>query len=232
MRTTGDNRRASIRRWNHRPTQDLESSEEPLTRPSATLSPSDGERDGVRGISHPEALASFLPDGLSMAKSLGGGFPIGAFWIREQHHGVKLGELLGPGTHGTTYGGTPLGCAVALKIFEVIEREKLADNARKIGDLLKNELQRLADTYPGVVVNARGMGLMLGFELRPADQIKGFAGSDKPASLQMVNRLHEEGLLTIPSGTQIVRLLPALNLTSAQAAEGIAIIERVVKAVA
>ncbi len=173
----------------------------------------------------------FLPDGISMAKSLGGGFPIGAFWIREKHHGVKLGELLGPGTHGTTYGGTPLGCAVALKIFEVIEREKLADNARKIGDLLKNELQRLADTYPGVVVNSRGMGLMLGFELRPADQIKGFAGSDKPASLQMVNRLHEEGLLTIPSGTQIVRLLPALNLTSAQAAEGIAIIERVVKAV-
>ena len=182
--------------------------------------------DGVPGAE------GFLPDGLSMAKSLGGGFPIGAFWIREQHHGVKLGELLGPGTHGTTYGGTPLGCAVALKIFEVIEREKLADNARKIGDYLKQQLQRLADTYPGVVVNSRGLGLMLGFELKPAAEIKGFAGSDKAASLQMVNRLHEEGLLTIPSGTQVVRLLPALNLTSAQAEEGIAIIERVVKALA
>ena len=182
--------------------------------------------DGVPGAE------GFLPDGLSMAKSLGGGFPIGAFWIREQHHGVKLGELLGPGTHGTTYGGTPLGCAVALKIFEVIEREKLADNARKTGDYLKQQLQRLADTYPGVVVNSRGLGLMLGFELKPAAEIKGFAGSDKAASLQMVNRLHEEGLLTIPSGTQVVRLLPALNLTSAQAEEGIAIIERVVKAVA
>ena len=182
--------------------------------------------DGVPGAE------GFLPDGLSMAKSLGGGFPIGAFWIREQHHGVKLGELLGPGTHGTTYGGTPLGCAVALKIFEVIEREKLADNARKTGDYLKQQLQRLADSYPGVVVNSRGLGLMLGFELKPANEIKDFAGSDKAASLQMVNRLHEEGLLTIPSGTQVVRLLPALNLTSAQAEEGIAIIERVVKAVA
>ena len=182
--------------------------------------------DGVPGAE------GFLPDGLSMAKSLGGGFPIGAFWIREQHHGVKLGELLGPGTHGTTYGGTPLGCAVALKIFEVIEREKLADNARKTGDYLKQQLQRLADIYPGVVVNSRGLGLMLGFELKPTAEIKGFAGSDKAASLQMVNRLHEEGLLTIPSGTQVVRLLPALNLTSAQAEEGIAIIERVVKALA
>ncbi len=179
-----------------------------------------------------DARSTFLPDGISMAKSLGGGFPIGAFWIREQHHGVKLGELLGPGTHGTTYGGTPLGCAVALKIFEVIEREKLADNARKIGDWLRHELQRLADTYPGVVMNSRGVGLMIGFELRLADQIKGFAGSDRAASLQMIDRLHEEGLLTIPSGTQVVRLLPALNLTSAQAQEGIAIIERVVKAVA
>ena len=70
----------------------------------------------------------FLPDGLSMAKSLGGGFPIGAFWVRDCY-----ADLLGPGTHATTFGGTPLGCAVALKIFEVIEREGLAENARHLG---------------------------------------------------------------------------------------------------
>src|SRR5450631_1610854 len=68
---------------------------------------------------------SFLPDGLSMAKSLGGGFPIGAFWVC-----APFQDLLGPGTHATTFGGTPLACAVALKIFEVIEKEKLAENAR------------------------------------------------------------------------------------------------------
>ena len=68
----------------------------------------------------------FLPDGLSMAKSLGGGFPIGAFWVRAPY-----ADLLSAGTHGTTYGGTPLACAVALKILEVIEQEKLAEQRAK-----------------------------------------------------------------------------------------------------
>ena len=85
----------------------------------------------------------FLPDGLSMAKSLGGGFPIGAFWVR-----APFADLLGPGTHATTFGGTPLACAVALKIFEVIESEKLAEQARKLSDWMKKELERLVKTYP------------------------------------------------------------------------------------
>src|ERR1041384_3739339 len=80
-------------------------------------------------------VESFLPDGIAMAKSLGGGFPIGAIWIRQ-----PFGDLLGPGTHGTTFGGTPLGCAVALKILEVIEREQLAEHVRQLGDWLKAEL--------------------------------------------------------------------------------------------
>src|ERR1017187_5047263 len=73
--------------------------------------------------------SEFLPDGISMAKSLGGGFPMGAFWVR-----VPYADLLGPGTHATTFGGTPLACAVALKILEVIETEKLDQNARKLGE--------------------------------------------------------------------------------------------------
>src|ERR1700733_5682680 len=64
----------------------------------------------------------FLPDGLSMAKSLGGGFPIGAFWVRAPY-----GELLSAGTHASTFGGTPLACAVALQVLETIEREKLEE---------------------------------------------------------------------------------------------------------
>src|SRR5471030_1832618 len=94
----------------------------------------------------------FLPDGISMAKSLGGGFPMGAFWVREPFQ-----DLLGPGTHATTFGGTPLACAVALKIFEVIEKEKLDANALKLGDWMLNELQRLAKNYPSVLKNARGL---------------------------------------------------------------------------
>ena len=165
---------------------------------------------------------SFLPDGISMAKSLGGGFPIGAFWVREPY-----ADLLSPGTHSTTYGGNLLGCAVALKIFEVIERDQLADHVRQTGDWLKGELERLAGKYPRLIKGARGLGFMLGFELVEKEKIPAFAASDKPASLQFVNRLHEAGVLTIPSGNQIVRLLPALNLTRAQADEGLRSIESV-----
>lgn len=173
----------------------------------------------------------FLPDGLSMAKSLGGGFPIGAFWVRQEAHGVPLCDLLGPGTHGTTYGGTPLGCAVALKVLEIIDRDHLADNARHTGAFLRDGLDHLVQRFPGVLKNARGLGFMLAFELQNREAIPGFASSDKVASLQMVNRLHAAGLLTIPSGNQRVRLLPALNLGRAQAEEGLAIIERVLQSV-
>ncbi|MFM8470667.1 MAG: aspartate aminotransferase family protein [Limisphaerales bacterium] len=172
----------------------------------------------------------FLPDGVSMAKSLGGGFPIGAFWVREEHHGVKLCDLLGPGTHATTYGGTPLGCAVANKVFEVIERDRLADNARETGAWMKAELDKLATQFPQVVKSVRGLGFMLGIEL--AENIPAFANTGKVASLNFVNRLHDAGVLTVPSGTQVVRFLPALDLTRAEAAEGVALMAGVVKAVA
>jgi predicted acetylornithine/succinylornithine family transaminase len=167
----------------------------------------------------------FLPDGLSMAKSLGGGFPIGAFWVRAPYQ-----DLLGPGTHASTFGGTPLACAVALKIFEVIERGKLDEQARKLGDWMLNELNRLAKNYPGVVKNARGLGFMLGLEL--AEKIPAFAASDKPAAIQFTNRLHQAGVMVIPAGTQVIRLLPPLNLKPQEAGEGISKIEEIVKSLA
>ncbi len=169
----------------------------------------------------------FLPDGISMAKSLGGGFPIGAFWVR-----APFADLLGPGTHATTFGGTPLACAVALKVLEVIESERLDENARKLGEWLKRELERLATNYPQVVKRARGLGFMLGLELVEKERIPKLAASDKTAALQFVNRLHQLGVMTIPAGTQIVRLLPPLNLKPQEAGEGIARIEEVVKALA
>jgi acetylornithine aminotransferase/acetylornithine/N-succinyldiaminopimelate aminotransferase len=166
--------------------------------------------------------AGFVPDAVSMAKSLGGGFPIGAFWARE-----KYADLLGAGTHGTTFGGTPLGCAVANKIFEVIERDRLADNARHTGEFLKNELQKLADEYPHMIAGVRGFGFIIGLELAEKEKIPPFAKSEKSAALQFVNRLHDAGVLTVGAGAQVVRLLPALNLTRAQAEEGIAIMRGV-----
>ncbi len=163
----------------------------------------------------------FLPDGVSMAKSLGGGFPIAAFWVRAPY-----ADLLGPGTHASTYGGTPLACAVALRVLEVIRREDLADNARAVGEQLRTKLLALSQKYPNAVKTVRGLGLMLGLELAP--DIPAFANPGEAPSIQFVNRLHDAGLLAIPSGSAVIRLLPALNLRWSEADEGIKIIESVV----
>jgi acetylornithine/N-succinyldiaminopimelate aminotransferase len=163
----------------------------------------------------------FQPDAISMAKSLGGGFPIGGFWVREQY-----ADLLSAGTHATTFGGNPLGCAVALKVLEVIERDQLAENARELGRFISGELQRLIRKFPSVLKEVRGVGLMIGLEFR-ADA-PGFGKSEKPPSLQVVERLHAAGVLTVPAGTSVIRLLPALNLTRPEAMEGLRAIENVV----
>jgi len=162
----------------------------------------------------------FQPDAVSMAKSLGGGFPIGAFWVRD-----KYAELLSAGTHATTFGGNPLGCAVALKVLEVIERDQLAENARELGGFITGELQRLIRKFPAVLKEVRGFGLMIGLEFR-ADAA-GFRASEKAPSLQVVERLHSAGVLTVPAGTSVIRLLPALNITRPEAMEGLHAIEAV-----
>jgi acetylornithine aminotransferase/acetylornithine/N-succinyldiaminopimelate aminotransferase len=157
-----------------------------------------------------------------MAKSLGGGFPIGAFWVREPY-----ADLLGPGTHGTTFGGSPLGCAVALRILEVIRSENLADNARVVGDYLKSSLEQLGQKYPTIIQNVRGLGMMLGIEL--AAKILRLPGeSTRTQAVRFANLLHAAGLLVIPAGTQILRLLPPLNLSRNEAEEGLKIFETVV----
>ena len=164
---------------------------------------------------------SFQPDAVSMAKSLGGGLPIGAFWVGEQH-----ADLLGPGSHGTTFGGTPLVCAGALKIIEIIERDGLARNAAQLGGRLQSDLADLQARYPRVITAIRGLGFMIGIEL--ATDIPAFAGSATPPSIQMVNRLHDAGLITIPAGPRVIRFLPALNLTAAEADEAIRVLGDVV----
>jgi acetylornithine aminotransferase/acetylornithine/N-succinyldiaminopimelate aminotransferase len=164
----------------------------------------------------------FLPDGISMAKSIGGGFPMGAFWVRAPY-----ADLLSAGSHGTTYGGSPLACTVALTVLEVIENEKLADNARNTGEFLKTGLQQLIKKYPRVIQNVRGLGMMLGVEL--AASIPNLPGDpSKPAAARMTNLLHAAGVLVIPAGANVLRLLPALNLTRGEAEEGLNLIESVV----
>jgi len=153
-----------------------------------------------------------VPDAVSMAKSLGGGFPIGAFWVRE-----KLANVLSAGTHASTFGGTPLACAVALKIFEVIERENLAANARETGHFLLRELQRVQQRFSKVVKVVRGLGLMIGIEFQPHFK-----------AVEIVKELHNRNLLTVPAGNFVIRLLPALNLSRGEAEEGLHAIEKLV----
>jgi acetylornithine/N-succinyldiaminopimelate aminotransferase len=163
----------------------------------------------------------YLPDAISMAKALGGGFPIGAFWVRE-----KFGDLLSAGTHASTFGGTPLACAVALKIFEVIERDGLAANARQIGDFLLGELHSLRKKFPRILRDVRGIGVMIGIELEP--KLPAFAREEKSPAIQIVSRLHDKNVLTVPAASSVIRLLPPLNLSQNEAKEGLRAIESVI----
>jgi len=166
-----------------------------------------------------------LPDGISMAKGLGGGFPIGALWVRE-----KLADVLSAGTHASTFGGTPLACAVALRVLDVVERNDLAANARRIGELLIDRLRRMQGKYPRVVREVRGLGLMIGIEFQP--DLRAFAREQKSPAIQVVDRLHEKGVLTVPAATSVIRLLPPLNLSESEADEGLHAIEEVIAAFA
>src|SRR5204863_1159485 len=125
-----------------------------------------------------DGRAIYLPDAISMAKSLGGGFPMGAFWVRDNYS-----EILSPGTHASTFGGTPLACAVALKVLEVVERDRLPDNADCIGQYLLTELKELQKKFPAVVRQVRGLGLMIGIEFVADAPV--FATGKQPAALQV-----------------------------------------------
>jgi len=158
-----------------------------------------------------------IPDAVSWAKGIAGGFPLGAFWVRNRKITLKdgtevsLANLLGPGTHGSTYGGTPLGCTVANEVLSIIEEEGLLANALEMGAYAKAALEGL---HSPLIRTVRGVGLMIAFELTP-DFSEHF-GDQRPPALALIARLHEAGLLSIPSGTHSIRWLPPLNVTRAE----------------
>ncbi|OAI42887.1 ornithine aminotransferase [Verrucomicrobia bacterium SCGC AG-212-E04] len=160
-----------------------------------------------------EGGESFQPDALSMAKSLGGGFPIGAAWISEAYENV-----LGPGTHNTTYGGSPLASAAANAVLDAIETEALDANIRARGDELLAGLKPLIGKSG--ITAVRGLGGLIGMA---------FVGE---VAAEMVKKFADAGLLTIAAGTKVVRFLPALNVTSEEIAEGLGIVRGVVGATA
>jgi acetylornithine aminotransferase/acetylornithine/N-succinyldiaminopimelate aminotransferase len=140
--------------------------------------------------------AGVTPDAIGMAKGLGGGFPIGAMWVRD-----RFADLFHPGNHGTTFGGTPLACAAGLAVLDVIERENLLEKVRKQSGPWINSLQQLAKEFPTQVLGVRGFGYLVGVQL----------ASDPAPYLAA---LREGGLLAPSAGVNVVRLLPPLNVTT------------------
>ncbi len=170
------------------------------------------------------------PDAVSWAKGIAGGFPLGAVWVSARPVQMRSGEikplcdLLGPGSHGTTFGGTPLICAGALEVLAVIEEEHLLENARVQGRRAVASLEALASPW---IRDVRGVGLLLGIELSADFAAQGGLPPGKTPSLFLVERLHEAGLLTIPSGTHTIRWLPPLTVTAAEVDEAVGILSRV-----
>lgn len=134
------------------------------------------------------------PDIITSAKGIANGFPFAAVLISPEINPVK-------GMLGTTFGGNHLGCSAALAVLDVLENEKLVDNAHETGEYLISELKKLPE-----VEDVRGRGLMIGFE------VKGLNGSDLRKKL-----LFEKHIFTGGAGERTVRLLPALTLTKTQA---------------
>ena len=159
-----------------------------------------------RILDEAKSKESFLPDAISMAKSLGGGFPIGAVWLGE-----KLADVLTPGTHATTYGGTALACAVALEILKIIEEEKLAGNIGAMGEELKSGLTKLSGR--GWVGEVRGFGGMVGVT------VKGNSHAE------IAEKLAQVGLLVVPAGSDVLRFLAPYNVSRKEIAEALQKVE-------
>ena len=156
--------------------------------------------------------AGIVPDVMPLAKGLGSGVPIGAVVA-----GPKAANIFQPGNHGTTFGGNPLAMRAGVETLRIMEEDGLLQNAADVGGYLKGLLEREFAGKPGIK-EIRGQGLMIGMEL------------DKPCGA-LVNRAAEAGLLISVTADTVVRLLPPLIFTRAEADECVGILAPLVKAV-
>jgi acetylornithine aminotransferase/acetylornithine/N-succinyldiaminopimelate aminotransferase len=156
--------------------------------------------------------AGITPDAIGMAKGLGGGFPIGAMWVRETY-----ADLFHPGNHGTTFGGTPLACAAALAVLDVIERDSLLDKVQQNSRPWIAALQAVAKEFPAQVLGVRGQGYLVGIQL----------ASDP---VPYLTALRERGLLAPSAGVNVMRLLPPLNVTADDLSQSVEILRAVLQA--
>ena len=161
---------------------------------------------GRTGTLFAHEQAGITPDLMGIAKGIGGGFPLGACLATEA---AAAGMVAG--SHGSTYGGNPLACAVGNAVMEVIATPDFLEAVRRKAGLLRQRLAELADAHPDIIAEIRGEGLMLGIRLH-----EGTACGD------FVAKARDNGLLTVPAGENVVRVLPPLNIDDKDLANGVA----------
>ncbi len=143
------------------------------------------------------------PDIVSSAKAIAGGFPLGAcLATADAANGMTLG------VHGTTYGGNPLAMSVANSVLEVMLEKDFFPKVQQVAAELKKALQELQKDFPNLIDEIRGVGLMLGIKI-----------NQKIENVEVVKSLIKNGLLTIPAGENVIRILPPLIITSEHVAE-------------
>ena len=155
--------------------------------------------------------AGIVPDVMTLAKGLGSGVPVGAVLA----HGAAS-EVLKPGNHGSTFGGNPLAMRAGVETIRIMEEEGLLQNAADVGAHLKAGLQQALGSVPGVN-EVRGQGLIIGVEL------------DRPCGV-LIDRAAQAGLLLSVTADRVIRLVPALTLTRAEADEIVALLTPLVQA--
>ncbi|MBP2314612.1 aspartate aminotransferase family protein [Azospirillum soli] len=150
--------------------------------------------------------AGITPDVMAVAKGIGGGFPLGACLATE-----KAASGMTAGTHGSTYGGNPLATAVGNAVLDVVLEPGFLDGVQRISDVFQGRLRDLAGQFPAVFKEVRGQGLLLGLVCGPTNG-------------DVVAKARANGLLTVPAGDNVVRVLPPLTITEAHVEEAIGIL--------
>jgi acetylornithine aminotransferase len=154
--------------------------------------------------------AGIKPDVMPMAKGLGSGVPVGAIVV-----GPRAKDVLGPGNHGTTFGGNPLAMRAGIETLRIIAEDRLLDNSAQVGERIRKGLER-AWTGLGGVVEIRGQGLMLGIEL------------DRPCG-ELLGKAANTGLLISVTADNVIRLLPPLIMSAAEGDQVVRILAPLVR---
>ena len=141
---------------------------------------------------------------MMVAKGIGGGFPLGAVLATEA---AAAGMVAG--THGSTYGGNPLACAVGIAVMDIVTDAGFLPEVNRKAGMMRQSLEGLVAAHPAVFEAVRGQGLILGLKCRAVNS-------------DVVKAGYAAGVLTIPAADNVIRLLPALNITEAEIAEGVA----------